>query len=143
MSNESFRKAFSEKILSDYRNHLFLYQRLEKEDNKMIGLGLGNTVEYRRLFELTMEQRYFVTYLKKIIEYVAKKDLDYVYNFFSKKSSIMGLVKVWKKYDIKTVRKLRNKYGTGPVEVMKKSINNSVYKIEKYIDSLEKELKGI
>lgn len=143
MSNESFRKAFSEKILSDYRNHLFLYQRLEKEENKMIGLGLGNTVEYRRLFELTMEQRYFVTYLKKIIEYVAKKDLDYVYNFFSKKSSIMGLVKVWKKYDIKTVRKLRNKHGTGPVEVMKKSINNSVYKIEKYIDSLEKELKGI
>jgi len=143
MSNESFRKAFSEKILSDYRNHLFLYQRLEKEDNKMVGLGLSNTVEYRRLFKLTMEQRYFVTYLKKIIEYVAKKDLDYVYNFFSKKSLIMGLVKVWKKYDIKTVRKLRNKYGTGPVEVMKKSINNSVYKIEKYIDSLEKELKGI
>ena len=143
MSNESFRKSFAEKVLSDYRNHLFLYQRLEKEENKMIGLGLGDTVEYRRLFELTMEQRYFVTYLKKIIEYVYKKGDDYINNFFSKKSSILGLVNVWKKYDIKTVRKLRNKHGSGAVEVMKKSINNSVYKIEKYIDSLEKELKGI
>tara|TARA_B100000131_G_scaffold213220_1_gene205019 strand:- start:152 stop:583 length:432 start_codon:yes stop_codon:yes gene_type:complete len=143
MSNEDFRKAFAEKVLSDYRNHLFLYQRLQKEENKMIGVGLGNTVEYRRLFELTQEQRYFVTYLKKIIEYVDKKGDDYMNNFFSKKSSIIGLVKVWKKYDIKTVRKLRNKHGSGAVEVMKKSINNSVYKIEKYIDSLEEELKGI
>ena len=143
MSNEDFRKAFVEKVLSDYRNHLFLYQRLQKEENKMVGVGLSNTVEYRRLFELTQEQRYFVTYLKKIIEYVDKKGDDYMNNFFSKKSSIIGLVKVWKKYDIKTVRKLRNKHGSGAVEVMKKSINNSVYKIEKYIDSLEEELKGI
>ena len=143
MSNEDFRKVFAEKVLSDYRNHLFLYQRLQKEENKMVGVGLGNTVEYRRLFELTQEQRYFVTYLKKIIEYVDKKDVDYMNNFFSKKQSILGLVNVWKKYDIKTVRKLRNKHGSAAVEVMKKSINNSVYKIEKYIDSLEKELKGI
>ena len=143
MSNEDFRKAFAEKVLSDYRNHLFLYQRLQKEENRMVGVGLGNTLEYRRLFELTQEQRYFVTYLKKIIEYVDKKDVDYMNNFFSKKQSILGLVNVWKKYDIKTVRKLRNKHGNGAVEVMKKSINNSVYKIEKYIDSLEKELKGI
>lgn len=143
MSNEDFRKSFAEKVLSDYRNHLFLYKRLQKEENKMIGVGLGNTVEYRRLFELTQEQRYFVTYLKKIIEYVDKKGDDYMNNFFSKKQSILGLVNVWKKYDIKTVRKLRNKHGSAAVEVMKKSINNSVYKIEKYIDSLEKELKGI
>ena len=143
MSNEDFRKAFAEKVLSDYRNHLFLYQRLQKEENKMVGVGLSNTVEYRRLFELTQEQRYFVTYLKKIIEYVDKKGDDYMNNFFSKKQSILGLVNVWKKYDIKTVRKLRNKHGSAAVEVMKKSINNSVYKIEKYIDSLEEELKGI
>ena len=143
MSNEDFRKSFAEKVLSDYRNHLLLYQRLQKEENKMVGVGLINTVEYRRLFELTQEQRYFVTYLKKIIEYVDKKGDDYMNNFFSKKSSIIGLVNVWKKYDIKTVRKLRNKHGSSAVEVMKKSINNSVYKIEKYIDSLEKELKGI
>ena len=109
----------------------------------MLGVGLGNTVEYRRLFELTQEQRYFITYLKKIIEYIDKRGDDYMNNFFSRKSSIIGLVKVWKKCDIKTVRKLRNKHGSGAVEVMKKSINNSVYKIEKYIDSLEEELKGI
>ena len=62
MSNESFGKIFFEKIISDYRNHLLLYKKLEKEDQKMIGLGLIDTVEYRKIFELHMEQRYFLIY---------------------------------------------------------------------------------
>ena len=141
MSNESFGKIFFEKIISDYRNHLLLYKKLEKEDQKMIGLGLIDTVEYRKIFELHMEQRYFLIYLKKIIEYVSRMSKQYIENFFSRKSLIIDRVKVWKKCDIRVVRKLRKKHGNDSVEVMKKIINDSFYKIQKYIDSLEEEIK--
>lgn len=143
MSNESDVKFFLNRLVSDYNNHLSLEKNLQEKLNGMTKLKLYNTVEYRKLFEIKTEQSYFVSYLIRIIDHLSNKNINYVLQFKNKKSLIKSFVKTCKKNDIKNIRKQRKELGDRTIELMKKLIGNSVSKIEKYLDFLEKEVKGI
>lgn len=136
MEIQHLRKLIESRILEDYSNILNLEKEYQKQIKEYIRLGLDRSESYSSLIEEKVMVSYYAAYLFRIYEIVKTLDDNLLTNISSEEMRIKRTIQMWKKNDIKNVRKMRKSVGNGGVEMMKKCINLSISKINEYVSLL-------
>lgn len=136
MSIDNLKEIVRQKILEDFKKCQNLEQEYQKEISKMEQIGLSKSNGYVSLIAKRLTVSYFAAYLYRIIKFVKGADLEVITNISRNEMRLKRTIQMWKKNDIKKVRKMRKQIGEDGVSLMKKSINESILKIDDYVDSL-------
>lgn len=136
MSIDNLKEIVKQKILEDFKKCQNLEQEYQKEISKMEQIGLSNSNGYVSLIAKRLTVSYFTAYLYRIIKFIKGADLEVITNISRNEMRLKRNIQMWKKNDIKKVRKMRKQIGEDGVSLMKKSINESILKIDEYVDSL-------
>ena len=143
IDENALKKDVAEIFAKDIDISVATEKDLMKKLDHMKKLGLANTQNYKLLVQIKTEQSYFIAYLYRVFEFLVIKNPSLLPKLSADDFRIRGMINVWKKSDIKDVRKMRKDIGNGGVTLMKNSIENSINKVKQYIEALEKRIKGI
>ncbi len=142
-SNENLIKIIENTILRDFEKSLEIEKKFQTEATKMEQVGLGRSNAYMHLIEEKLTISYFTAYLYRLFEVIRTLDPSNIKNISPEEMRIKRNVQMWKKNDIKNIRKMRKEVGNGGVDLMKKSINNSISRLNKYIELLGAGIKDL
>jgi len=143
MSNDKVVDFLKNKLLNDFNNHLNLENKFIVELEKMERLKMTNTRHYKDMVRAKTTQSYFVAYLYRIIESYGS-DVEFLVEDFSlTRNKIKGKIQLWKKTDFKNIRKMRKDIGDSGVNLMKNSVEETISKIDFYIENLKKLVKEL
>lgn len=142
-SNENLIKIIENTILRDFEKSLEIEKKFQREVSKMEQIGLGRSNEYMHLIEERLTVSYFTAYLYRLFEIIRKLEPSNIKNISPEEMRIKRNVQMWKKNDIKNIRKMRKEVGSGGVDLIKKSINNGISRINRYIELLGAGIKDL
>ncbi len=143
MSNENLIKIIENTILNDFQKSLEIEKKYHQEASKMEQMGLGRSNGYLSLVEEKLTISYFTAYLYRLFEVIRTLEPSKIKNISPEEMRIKRNVQMWKKNDIKNIRKMRKKVGNGGVDLMKRSINNGISRLNKYIEVLAAGIKDL
>ena len=143
IDENALKKDVAEIFAKDIDLSVATERDLVKRLDYMKKLGLATTHDYKLLVQVKTEQSYFVAYLYRVFEFLIVRNPSLLPKLSADDFRIKGMINVWRKSDIKDVRKMRKDIGNGGVTLMKNSIENSINKVKQYIEALEKRIKGI
>lgn len=136
MTINNLKEIVIQKILEDFKKCQNLEQEYQKKIFEMEKIGLSNSNLYVSLIAKRVTISYFTAYLYRIIDFIKSSDLRVITNISRNEMRFKRIIQIWKKSDIKKVKKMRKEIGKDGVLLMKKSINESILKIDDYVDSL-------
>tara|TARA_A100001388_G_scaffold255059_1_gene219250 strand:+ start:202 stop:633 length:432 start_codon:yes stop_codon:yes gene_type:complete len=143
MTNNKVVDFLKNKLLNDFNNHLNLENKFIVELGKLERLKLTNTKQYRDMVRIKTTQSYFVAYLYRIIESYGSDVECLVQDFSITRNKIKGKIQLWKKTDFKNIRKMRKDIGDSGVNLMKNSVEETISKIDFYLENLKKLVKDL
>ena len=143
IDENALKKDVAEIFAKDIDLSVEVEKDLVKRLENMRRLGLATTHDYKLLVQVKTEQSYFIAYLYRVFEFLIVRNPTLIPKLSADDFRIRSMINVWKKSDIKDVRKMRKDIGNGGVTLMKNSIENSINKVKQYIEALEKRIKGI
>jgi len=143
MSNNEVVDFLKSKLLNDFNNHLNLENKFIVELGKMERLKMVNTRQYKDMVRAKTTQSYFVAYLYRIIESYGSNIECLIEDFPLTKNKIKGKIQLWKRVDFKNIRKMRKDIGDNGVNLMKNSVEETISKIDFYIENLKKLVKEL
>lgn len=143
MENNELKKYVSEVFAQDIDVSLSIERGLIKKLENMEKLGLSRSQGYKQLVGIKTEQSYFTAYLYRLFDLLIVKDPSIIEGIDSDDMKIKRMIQVWKKTDVNKIRKMRKKIGDDGVNLMKNSINNSISKVNSYIEALGQRLKEL
>ena len=143
MSNEHIIKIIENTILKDFQKSLEIEKKYHQESVRMEQMGLGRSNGYLNLIQEKLTISYFTAYLYRLFEVIRTIEPSNIKNISPEEMKIKRNIQMWKKNDIKDIRKMRKKVGNGGVDLMKKSINNGISRLNKYIEVLAAGIKDL
>ena len=143
MSNENIIKIIENTILKDFQKSLEIEKKYHQEAVRMEQMGLGRSNGYLNLIQEKLTISYFTAYLYRLFEVIRTIEPSNIKNISPEEMRIKRNIQMWKKNDIKDIRKMRKKVGNGGVDLMKKSINNGISRLNKYIEVLAAGIKDL
>ena len=143
MSNENILKVIENTILKDFQKSLEVEKKYHQEAARMEKIGLGSSNGYLSLVEEKLTISYFTAYLYRLFEVIRTLEPSNIKNISPEEMRIKRNIQMWKKNDIKNIRKMRKKVGNGGVDLMKRSINNGISRLNKYIEVLAAGIKDL
>lgn len=143
MSNENIIKIIENTILKDFQKSLEIEKKYHQEAVRMEQMGLGRSNGYLNLIQEKLTISYFTAYLYRLFEVIRTIEPSNIKNISPEEMKIKRNIQMWKKNDIKDIRKMRKKVGNGGVDLMKKSINNGISRLNKYIEVLAAGIKDL
>ena len=143
MSNEHIIKIIENTILKDFQKSLEIEKKYHQESVRMEQMGLGRSNGYLNLIQEKLTISYFTAYLYRLFEVIRTIEPSNIKNISPEEMKIKRNIQMWKKNDIKYIRKMRKKVGNGGVDLMKKSINNGISRLNKYIEVLAAGIKDL
>ena len=143
MLKSDLRPLLENTILEDYKKSLEIEEHYQKQVDQMKKIGLGNSVGYVSLVEEKVTISYVAANLYRLLQIVKGLNDDILEQISPQEMRIKSKLENWRKHDIKRARKMRKDIGDGGVILMKRSINNSIRKINLYISNLQKLIKEL
>ena len=143
MSNENIIKIIENTILKDFQKSLEIEKKYHQEAVRMEQMGLGRSNGYLDLIEEKLTISYFTAYLYRLFEVIRTIEQSNIKNISPEEMKIKRNIQMWKKNDIKDIRKMRKKVGNGGVDLMKRSINSGISRLNKYIEVLAAGIKDL
>tara|TARA_B100000073_G_C23532953_1_gene492740 strand:+ start:137 stop:568 length:432 start_codon:yes stop_codon:yes gene_type:complete len=143
MEEISIKKHISEIFAQDIDICLALEKDLMKKAKNMEKFGLSSSQDYKRLIKAKTEQSYFVAYLYRLFDLLIVKNPSLIQNVKPSNFRIKSMINVWKKSDVDNIRKMRKDIGDDGVKLMKVSVDNSINKLNVYIEALGKRIKEL
>tara|TARA_B100000123_G_scaffold271452_1_gene251350 strand:+ start:1686 stop:2117 length:432 start_codon:yes stop_codon:yes gene_type:complete len=143
MLKSDLRPLLENTIFEDYRKSLEIEEHYQKQVDQMKKIGLGNSVGYVSLVEEKVTISYVAANLYRLLQIVKGLNDDILEQISPQEMRIKSKLENWRKHDIKRARKMRKDIGDGGVILMKRSINNSIRKINLYISNLQKLIKEL
>jgi|TARA_B100000073_G_scaffold347002_1_gene359972 hypothetical protein len=143
MSNENIIKIIENTILKDFQKSLEIEKKYHQEAVRMEQMGLGRSNGYLDLIEEKLTISYFTAYLYRLFEVIRTIEPSNIKNISPEEMKIKRNIQMWKKNDIKDIRKMRKKVGNGGVDLMKRSINSGISRLNKYIEVLAAGIKDL
>ena len=143
MLKGDLRPLLENTIFEDYRKSLEIEEHYQKQVDQMKKIGLGNSVGYVSLVEEKVTISYVAANLYRLLQIVKGLNDDILEQISPQEMRIKSKLENWRKHDIKRARKMRKDIGDDGVILMKRSINNSIRKINLYISNLQKLIKEL
>ncbi|MBA94824.1 MAG: hypothetical protein CMP21_03595 [Rickettsiales bacterium] len=143
MEERSIKKYISEIFAQDIDVSISLEKDLIKKAKNMEKFGLSSTQEYKMLIKMKTEHSYFTAYLYRLFDLLIVKNPSLIENINPSNIGIKRMINVWKKTDINNIRKMRKDIGDGGVKLMKVSVDNSISKLNVYIEALGTRIKDL
>jgi len=143
MEETPIKKYISEIFAKDIDLSLALEKDLTKKAKNMEKFGLSSSQDYKTLIKSKTEQSYFIAYLYRLFELLIVKNPSLIEDVRSSNFRIKSMINVWKKTDISDIRKMRKDIGDDGVKLMKVSVDNSINKLNVYIEALGERIKEL
>jgi len=143
MEEVPIKKYISEIFAQDIDICLALEKDLMKKAKGMEKFGLSATQDYKTLIKAKTEQSYFIAYLYRLFDLLIVKNPSLIQDVKPSNFRIKSMINVWKKSDIDNIRKMRKDIGDDGVKLMKVSVDNSINKLNVYIEALGKRIKEL
>ena len=143
MLKSDLRPLLENTIFEDYRKSLEIEEHYQKQVDQMKKIGLGNSVGYVSWVEEKVTISYVAANLYRLLQIVKGLNDDILEQISPQEMRIKSKLENWRKHDIKRARKMRKDIGDDGVILMKRSINNSIRKINLYISNLQKLIKEL
>ena len=143
MEEMPIKKYISEIFAKDIDLSLTLEKDLTKKAKNMEKFGLSSSQDYKTLIKAKTEQSYFIAYLYRLFDLLIVKNPSLIEDVRSSNFRIKSMINVWKKTDINDIRKMRKDIGDDGVKLMKVSVDNSINKLNVYIEALGKRIKEL